>query len=145
MNLDAEVLELFLSAAGQIFWKGGEYSRATLEQNDLRALRIDRPEFVGQHLAGDLSQSSGKLDAGGASADDDEVDLSLSLTTRSSTLGQFKSQQDPAADFQSVFDSLETGGVGFPFVVPEVSMAGAGGHDQIVIRDVQVDELDQPL
>jgi len=54
-------------------------------------------------------------------------------------LGQFEGQQNAAADFESVFDGLQTGRQRLPFRVAKVSMGGAGGDDQEVVNPVPAD------
>ena len=55
------------------------------------------------------------------------VRLLLRLAGGSLALRQFEGQEHAAADFKRVFDGLEAGGIGLPFVVAEVTVGGAGG------------------
>ena len=48
-------------------------------------------------------------------------------------LGQFEGQQNTAADFQRVFNRLQTGRQRLPFFVTKISVGRPGGDDQIVV------------
>jgi hypothetical protein len=48
-------------------------------------------------------------------------------------LGEFKSKQNPAANFGSVFNGLQPWGQGSPVVMPKIGVSGPGGEHQIVV------------
>ncbi len=50
--------------------------------------------------------------------------------------GEFEGQQNAAADFERVLDGLEAGRESFPFVVAEIGVAGAGGDDEGIVRNL---------
>src|SRR2546427_543130 len=51
-------------------------------------------------------------------------------------LGGLVREEPPPADFQSVFEALETGREHFPVLVAEVGMAGARRQDERVVADL---------
>ena len=53
---------------------------------------------------GDVADGAGQLDAGGAAADDDEVERRMPAVFLHLALGEFKGEQHAAADFEGVFD-----------------------------------------
>src|SRR5271166_4751803 len=64
----------------------------------------------------------------------------------SMALRQFKGEQNPTTNLQSIFDGLETGCQRLPFGVAEVCVACSRCHHEIVIREVEAVELyDAPL
>ena len=113
-------------------------ARAAFDQQDAALLRVDIAELVGHGVARDFGQSSGKFDAGGAASDDDKLQGDPlgrrygALAARLLPLGQFESQQHTAADFERVFNRLQTGRKRLPFLVAKVGVGGPGGDDQIV-------------
>src|SRR6185503_19095076 len=89
---------------------------------------------------------SGKLDSGGASADDDEVQRRVRAGLQHLAFSEFKSKQDTAANLNCVFNGLEAGGQIGPFVMPEVGVGGPGGdHEVVVIHGIAALEMDLPL
>ena len=95
-------------------------------------------EFVGQYLARDFGQSSSQLHAGGAAAHYYEIQLRLLGTLVVFTLGglalrQFECEQHSPPYLERVFNRLQAGREGLPLVVTEVGMAGACGHNQVVV------------
>ena len=53
---------------------GGEDAVGCFDEQHVGVGRIDVAEFVAQRVARDLGQRAGQLDAGGAAADDHEVE-----------------------------------------------------------------------
>src|SRR5271166_5087524 len=60
-------------------------------------------------------------------------------------LCQLERKQNSTAHLQRVFNSLQTGSKGLPFVVSEVSVTRSGGHHQIVVRQLESVQLDNAL
>src|SRR5580692_1588120 len=137
--------ELFLCAAREIFRIGRQNTRAAFEQNDASALGINGLEFIGQDATRDLGQRSREFYPGWAATDDYEIQRLLEASAVCPAFVQFEGQQDPAADFDGIFDGLQAGSERFPFVVAEIGVAGAGGHDQVVVRNFKIGELHPAL
>ena len=136
-NFNPQLTQLFFGTAGQVFRISGQYARTAFEKDDAGAFGIDGVKLIGQNAARNLSQGAGQLDPGRATAHNHEIELHLARAAGRVTFGQLKRQQDAAADFNGVFNGLETRRQGLPFVVAEIGVAGAGGHDQIVVGDLQ--------
>ena len=49
------------------------------------------------------------------------------------SLGKFEGEENAAADFERVFNRLQTGRQWFPLLVTKVRMSGSGGDDQKVV------------
>ena len=84
---------------------------------------------------GDIADGACKLDAGGAAADDDEVERRMAARLLHLAFGKLESEQDAAADFGGVFDGLESGSEFGPVVVTKVGVGGAGGEDEVVVLE----------
>src|SRR5437660_18104 len=106
MNLDAEVLELFSGAFGKVLWKRSEHTVCTFEKQDMRLRRIDRHEILCQCLTCNIRDRAGKLDAGGAAADNDKIDLVVLAHQVRATFGQFECQQHASPNINRVLDRL---------------------------------------
>src|SRR5579872_20370 len=83
LYLDAKVPQLLFRALRKIRSIRRQNSRASLEQNDARHLRIDGGEFVGQYLVRDLRQCSGELNTCRTTAYDHEVQRKMRFATKS--------------------------------------------------------------
>ena len=75
----------------------------------------------------------GELDAGRASAHDDEREELAAARRVRLALGLLEREQDAPADRERVLERLETGRVLLPFVVAEVGVAGSGREDEVVV------------
>src|SRR5207244_12105689 len=98
-------------------------------------------EFVFQYVARDFGQGAGKLYASRASAHDHKIERRVPASFRGFAFSQFKRQQYAAANFDGVFDGFQPRCQRFPFIVSEISMAGSGGNDQIVVRNIAIAKL----
>ena len=96
---------------------------------------IDVAEVVAHEVAGDVADGAGEFDAGGATADDDEIERRVGAGFEHFALGELKGKQNSAANLDGVFDGLQAGGERFPLVVAEVGVGGAGGQHEVVIRN----------
>src|ERR1700730_12933173 len=124
----AQVLQLFERAAREIFRIGRKNMRSGFDEMNAGATWIDGAEIVGESVAADFGESSSEFDSGGSAADDHEVQRLTAFAGGGAAFGEFKGKQDAAADFEGVFDSFEAGRERLPFIMSEVSMAGAGGR-----------------
>ena len=93
-------------------------------------------EVVAHVELGDVADGAGQLDAGGPAADDDEVERRVPAVLDHLPLGQLEGQQDAAANLDGVFDGFEAGSERRPLVVAEVGVGGAGGEDEVVVREL---------
>ena len=114
-----------------------------LDEEDLRLLGVDGPEIVGQGIARDLAERSGKLDPGGTRADDDEGHERVLDDRVALVLGGLEGAEDAGADLERVLDRLQAGCVTLPAVLVEVGMARPGRDDERVVRErLAVSEAD---
>src|SRR5262249_24279568 len=111
--------ELLFRTARQVLGIRGQDARSAFDQKDVSARGIDRAEIVSQCVAADLGQRSGQLHACGASANNDEIDGSFGSGS-GLALRQFEGQQHATADFEGVFDRLQSGGEYLPIFVTKV-------------------------
>ena len=79
-----------------------------------------------------------KLDARRAAADDHKRQPGLPFVRVDFALGKFKRRQHSPANLQRVADALQARSILRPIVMAEVRMPGAGGHDQIIVREFAV-------
>ena len=119
----------------QVFGVGGEDARRAFDQDHARLGGIDVAEVVAHVELGDVADGAGKFDAGGPSADDDEVQFGVGAGLYHFALGQFKGEQDAAANFGCVLDGFEAGRELGPVVFAEVGVGGAGAQDEVVVFD----------
>ena len=120
---------------GQAFGKTRQDSRAGLDQHDPRGGRIDVAEFRFQGVAGDFGDGAGHLDPGRSAADDHEGGQGGIRLAFAGQFGAFEGGEDAPADGERVLDALQAGREGFPIVVAEIGVRGAGGYHQLVIGD----------
>ena len=84
-----------------------------------------------------LGDLAGELHAGRPAADDDEGQpLAVALRDRRLELGHLEGAEDPPAQLEGVVDRLHARCAARELVVTEVGLAGAGGDDQAVVRDL---------
>ncbi len=135
--------------AGKFFRIGCQNTWPAFEEQNAGLLGVDLAKLVVQRVARDFGQRACEFDAGGAASDDDKLKrrfvlgvvlgglILIIVTIIVLALGQFEGQQNAAADFQGVFNRLQTGREQFPLRVTEVSMSGAGSdHQKVVIEDI---------
>ena len=85
---------------------------------------------------GYIADGSGQLHACWPAAYDDEVEGRVPAALHHLALGQFKGQQDAAADLGGVFEGFEAWGERRPLGVGEVGVGGASSEDQIVVGEL---------
>ena len=105
-----------------------------LDQRDPRAPRIDGAEVRSQNYLGDLGHGARQFHSGGPAAHHHKVHRLGSLGKAGVALGDFKGQQHAAPDLRRILHALQSRSVERPLRMPEVGMGGAGGHDEVVIR-----------
>src|SRR6266446_3834368 len=134
-NLYSEALQLVLGFAGKFFGIGWENPGSAVDEQDAGLLRVDVAKLAVHCVTCDLSQSAGEFDAGGAASDDCKLQRRSALAASGFvlTLGKFEGEENAAADFERVFNRLQTGRQWFPLLVTKVRMSGSGGDDQKVV------------
>ncbi len=110
-------------------------TRSSASTIRMRALRGVEGAEVAAHVAGDLGDLAGHLDAGRPGADDDEgqqrgLGLGVGLE-----LGRLEGLEDPPADGERALERLELGRVLLPLVVAEVGVLRAARDDQGVVLE----------
>src|SRR5437588_2100881 len=133
--------ELLFGTARKVLGISRKYARSAFEQHDAGVLGIDRMEFVFQYVARDFGQGAGELYASRASAHDHKIERRVPASFGGIAFRQLKGQQHAAANFDGVFDGFQPRCQRFPFIVSEISMAGSGGNDQIVVRNIAIAKL----
>ena len=91
-----------------------------------------------QRLPRDLGQRAGHLDPGRAAADDDKGQQLLTSLRIRLAFCMHEREEHTAADGQGILERLESRGERMPFVVAEVRVGRAAGHNQIVVRELAV-------
>ena len=134
-NFDAEPLQLSFRLARELLGVRGQNARTAFDQNDAALLGLDLAELVGHGVARDFGESSSQFDAGWAASDDHELQVRGRVALRRLPLRQLESEEDPTADFEGIFDGLQTWCERFPFGVPEVGVGGSGSEDEIIEID----------
>src|SRR5215469_10502348 len=82
-----------------------------------------------------LRQSARELHARRPAAHDHEVQWDLILSTCRLSLPILECQQDTPTYLKRILDGLKPRCERLPIIVAEVRMAGAGGQDQVVVRN----------
>ena len=81
-----------------------------------------------------VGDGSGQLDAGGSTADDDEIERRVPAVLDHLALGQLEGEQDAAANLGGVFDGFESRRKRSPIVAAKVGVGSSGGQHQVVVR-----------
>src|SRR3954452_12609087 len=89
----------------------------------------------------ELGDLPGDLDAGWPASDDREREPGLASLRVRFERGQLERAQDPGAQLECVVDRLHPGRPARELVMPEIGLAGAGGDDQGVVGDLELDEV----
>ena len=134
-DLDAEPGQAARRRAGEIGGEAREETGPALEEDHARVRRIDGAEVPGDGVAGDLREGAGQLHSGGPAAHDHEGEQGGALGAVLRALRRLEREEEPAPDLQRILQRLEPGRQGFPFVVAEVRVACAGGHDERVVGE----------
>ena len=98
-DIDAKMLEIFLRFDREFFGIDGEDMGRSFDEIDLRFGRVDAAEIFQHGLVGDFGDGACHFNAGGAAADDDEVEIFFRLGNAVASLRFFKRDEDPFADF----------------------------------------------
>ena len=115
------------------------------DQQHTRFRGVDGPKLLRQRLTRNFDDRAGHLHARGAAADEHEGEEALAFRRIGCPLGLLVRHQHPRPYPQRVVERLERRRVRRPVVVAEVGAAGAGGDDQVVVRQrVAVVEVHAP-
>ena len=134
LHLDAELLQRVLGLLAELRAERRQHLRRRVEQDHPGLAGVDPAEVVAQRAVRELGDLAGHLDAGRAGADDHEGQQPLDLLLVVGDLGELEGAEDPAAQLEGVVDALHAGRELGELVVAEVGLAGAGRHDQRVVR-----------
>jgi hypothetical protein len=102
------------------------------------AAGIDRAKITGQRMAADFGEGSGEFDSRWASSYNYKVQGIVAFTRDSAAFRKFECQQNTTANFESVLNRLKAWSKRFPFLVAEIGVAGSGGDDKRIVRNVLV-------
>ena len=91
-----------------------------------------------------LRQGPGQFHSGGTAPTTTKLSCTCSFSSLACALRQFKRKQHPPPDFQRIFDGLQAGRKRLPLVVAEIGVTRSRGHDQIVVRNLGIRQLDHP-
>src|SRR5450755_696388 len=138
VQFDAQVPQRPGGLVRQLGPERGERRGAAVEQQHPRVLRLDVPELASQGPGGELANLTGQLHAGRAGADQRERQPALLLPRVGGGLGQLERAEDPAPDRERVRDRLHAGRQRRELLVPEVGLSDAGGHDEVVVAELDL-------
>jgi hypothetical protein len=142
-DFDTEVLDEPLGFGREILGIGSENAGAAFHKNDAGFLGADATEVVLESMVSDFGEGTGEFEAGGAGADDDEVEPGAFFGFGFGAFGALESVEKLVAHGGGFFDGFEAGGVFAPLVVAIIRGLGTGGDDKRVIRkDAAVGEKD---
>src|SRR6202022_1408927 len=110
-NLDSQVSQLVFGFAGKFFGIGGQNPGATFDEQYAALPRVDIAKLAVQGVARNFSQGAGEFDSGWSASDDCKLQRRSALAAESLILafGQLEGEQNAAADFECVFNRLQTG------------------------------------
>ena len=135
-DFDAEAPQLRFGLRGEIGRIGREDALFPLDEDHARARRVDAAEVAEHGLPRDLGERAGELGAGRPRADDDEGEPGPLPVGIGLALSFLEGEEHAPPDLQRVLDGLEPRRVALPLWMREVGMRGAGGDDEVVVRDV---------
>jgi len=137
LNVHTLAFERGMGVGGQIGREARQYARAGLDQNHSGLARVDVAEVRRQIVEREFGDGARELDAGRASADDDEGEQGGAPRRIGFPFGPLERHEDSAANRGGVLQGLESGCVRLPFVVAEVGVARAGRQHQGVVADLR--------
>jgi hypothetical protein len=123
------------AAAARSGGKACEDPGAPFEEDHARLRGIDGAKIPRDGVPRDLREGARQLHAGGSAAHHHEGEQRGALGAVLLALRRLEREQDAPPDLQRVLQRLEPGGQGLPFLVAEVRVAGAGGHDEGVVPE----------
>ena len=123
----------------QLRTEGGEHLFSRINEDHPCVGGVDVPVGADEGLVRELADLPGHLHAGRAAADDHESEEAPALHRISAGLGPLEGIDDAAANFQGVVDRLEPGGELCEMLVAEIRLIGAGGDDERIVRQRDLD------
>ena len=136
-DLDAKFSQLVFGLARQILRISSEHTWPAFQQDHATARRLNGAEVVHQCVASNASNRAREFHASWPAANYNKIQRLRRLTFQCSTLRNFIRQQHATADFECVFNRLQPGGVRLPFVVAEIRMGRASGHNEEIVADAE--------
>src|ERR1700745_1876501 len=106
--------------------------RAALEEMNAGAAGVDGAEIVSERVPADFGEGSGEFHSRGPATNHHKVQRFRTRSSGRAAFGQFKGQQNAAADFKCIFNGLEPGRERLPLFVAKVGVAGSGSNDERV-------------
>ncbi len=136
-QLDARPFQLRGALRRELVAECSQRLLAAVEQQHLRAGRIDAAEVLLQRSPRQLRDLPGHLDAGRPGADHRERQPRTPGLRVLLQLGHLEGAEDARAQLQGIVHGLHPGREACELVVTEVGPRRAGGHDQRVVRKRQ--------
>src|SRR6266536_5338533 len=144
MLLDAECLQGPVGLLREFRPEHGQRRAAAVEEQYPRILRLDAPELGAQRLGGALPDLPGELHAGWPGADQRERQPALAFPRVGGRVCHFERAIHPAPDRERVGDRLHARGPAGALVMAEVRLPDPGGHDEVVIAELDAIATDPP-
>ena len=136
-HFDPHPLERTPGGSGEPLGEAGQHPRASLDQQDVRGVRIDVAKVAGQCRVGEFDERSGHLDAGRPGADQDKGQQAPAYLGVRHVFCFFEGEQHAAADQCGVVDRFEARGQSRPVVMAEIGVLRPGREDQIIVALVR--------
>ncbi len=136
-QLNARAFDLLRGFRAELLAEGGEGLLAPIEQQHLRAGRIDPAEVALERSSRELGDLPGHLHAGGPGADHRErqpYPLGLGVLLH---LGHLEGAEDARAKLEGIVDRLHPRSEAPELVMPEVGPRGTGRDDERVVGNRQ--------
>jgi hypothetical protein len=133
-DLHAQPLQALLGIRGEHLRKRRQDAVASFKQKHLGVARPDAVEILGERVARELGNSTGKLDTG-RSAANDRNPHSRRWRLGSSPSRHVQTREEAGTDQPRVFDGFEARRVARPFLMREIRVRRPGRDDESVIGD----------
>src|SRR6185312_5451191 len=136
-DFNSHFTKLLFRTGGEVWWISGQHTRATLQKDDACPGGINAAKVAFQIMPGDIRDSAGELHSGGSGAYDYKVQRRRIPVGKGLPLSTLKSQQDAAANVSGIFQGLQARRILLPFRMSEISVGGACGNNEIIVRQFQ--------